>query len=98
MSFVQLMEYKATDPAEVRRIHDEWAQSTEGKRNARRLLLTKHHEDADRFCELVFFDSYEEAMENSDLPETQRFAERMKGVIDGDVSYVDLDVVDEQRL
>jgi len=96
--FVQLMEYQTSKPDEVQRLHDEWKQATQGKRNARRTLVTKHHGDGDRFCELVFFDSYDDAMENSKLPETQEFAKRFRDAVDGEVTYFDLDVLDEEDL
>jgi hypothetical protein len=98
MSFVQLMEYQTKNPQDVQRLHEEWKQVTQGKRNARRLMLTQHHGEPDRFCELVFFDSYEDAMRNSELPETKEFAHKIQGAVDGDITYFDLDVVDEQSL
>lgn len=96
--FVQLMEYQTSNPAEVKRVHDEWAQATQDTRRAKRLLLAKHHGNGNRFCELVFFDSYEDAMDNSRLAETQQFAERFREIVDGEITYLDLDVIDEQDL
>jgi hypothetical protein len=98
MSFVQVIDYKSSKPDEIRRIHDEWAEATEGKRSARRLLLAKYHDDPNSYCEIVFFDSYEDAMRNSQLPETGEFAKRLNDAIDGEPTYFDLDVVDEKTL
>lgn len=98
MSFVQVIEYKASDPEAVKRVIDEWESATEGKRTARRLLLGKYREQGDRFCEIVFFDSYEDAQRNSELPETQRYAERMRDVVDGDPQYWDLEILEEHPL
>ena len=98
MSFVQVIDYKTSRPDEVRRIHDEWEEATKGKRGAKRVVLAKYHDDPRSFCEIVFFDSHEDAMRNSALPETQRFAERLNEAIDGDPTYFDLDVVEEKAL
>jgi hypothetical protein len=98
MAFVQVIDYKSSKPDEIQRIHDEWAEATKGKRSAKRLVLAKHHDDPSSFCEIVFFDSYEDAMKNSKLPETEKFAKRLNDAIDGEPTYFDLDVVDEKTL
>ncbi len=45
---------------------------------------------------IVFFDSYESAMENSNLPETQAFAESLAALLDGPPTFLDLDVVEDR--
>ncbi len=47
---------------------------------------------------MVFFDSYEAAMENSELPETQEYAKKEQDLVDGDITYVNLDVVEDRKL
>ena len=42
----------------------------------------------------MFFDSYEEAMENSNLPVTQQFAAKMMALTDGEPTFHNLDVVE----
>jgi hypothetical protein len=98
MSFVQIIDYKSSKPDEIRRIHDEWAEATEGKRRAKRLMLANYHDDPSSFCEIVFFDSYDDAMRNSELEETKKFAKRLNDAIDGEPTYFDLDVVEEKAL
>lgn len=98
MAFIQVIDYKTSQPEEVKRVIDEWEEATKGKRTANRLLLTKYHDEPDRYCEIVFFDSYDEAMKNSELPETQEFAGRFSELVDGDTRYFDLDVVEERSL
>ena len=68
----------------------------EGRRTLRRSIVTRDRNDADRYLILAFFDSYESAMENSQLPETQAFAERFNAVVDRPMAFHDLDVVDDQ--
>jgi hypothetical protein len=43
---------------------------------------------------LAFFDSYESAMENSALPETQASAERFAALTEN-MSFLDLDIIEE---
>lgn len=98
MAFIQIFEYETSKPEEVQRLNEEWERATEGKRNAGRLIQTRHHDDPDRHCTIVFFDSYEEAMENSNLPETQEYAAKLRELIDGEPTYFDLDVIQDSEL
>ncbi len=45
---------------------------------------------------MVFFDSYESAMENSNLPETQAGVEQFRDLMDGPPIFHDLDVIDDR--
>ena len=45
---------------------------------------------------MVFFDSYESAMENSALPETQAVAEQYSKMSDGPPVFYDLDVLEDR--
>jgi hypothetical protein len=49
-----------------------------------------------RYFNIVFFDSYEDAMENSDLPVTQEFSQRMMALGDGPPSFYNLEVVEDR--
>jgi hypothetical protein len=46
---------------------------------------------------LVFFDSYEAAMKNSALPETDALSKKFMGLADGAPSFHNLDVVDDRE-
>jgi quinol monooxygenase YgiN len=98
MTFVQVIEFKAENLDGVRALEAEWEKATEGKRTARRSVLTTDRNDPTRHLVLVTFDSYESAMENSALPETQAFAEGMVKLAQGPMSFHDLDVVDDLEL
>ena len=45
---------------------------------------------------VVFFDSYESAMENSNLPETAEFADKQMQLLCGPPTFYDLDVIQER--
>lgn len=98
MAFVQLVEYTTSKPEKVQEVIAEWERATEGRRNARRVVATQHHDDPGRHCLLVFFDSYDSAMENSQLPETHEYARKLRELVDGEVAFSDLDVVEDRRL
>lgn len=55
--------------------------------------MTQDSSDPGRYFVLVFFDSYESAMENSRLPETQATAERYMKITTGPAVFHDLDVI-----
>ena len=45
---------------------------------------------------ILFFNSYEEAMQNSSLPETDTFSKKMMGLADGSPTFYNLDVEDDR--
>jgi hypothetical protein len=92
VEFIQIIEFKTDDIDAVQAIDQEWLEVTEGKRTARRQILTRDRKDPDRYLAVVFFDSYESAMENSDLPETQALAAKYMAATK-DAVFHDLDVV-----
>jgi quinol monooxygenase YgiN len=95
MSFIQIIEARTKDLDAMRALDEEWEKATEGKRTARRSIVTQDRNDPERIMIIVFFDSYESAMENSKLPETQEFAAKWAAATDG-MSFHDLDVVDDR--
>ena len=62
----------------------------------RRSIVTRDRNDPDRYLIVVFFDSYESAMENSNLPETAEFAEKQMALLDGPPTFHDLDIVEDR--
>jgi hypothetical protein len=53
-------------------------------------------DDPSRHFAIVFFDSYEAAMENSALPETQAAAEKNMALSDGPPVFYNLDVLEDR--
>ena len=96
MTFVQIVEFRTADIDRARQANDEWWRATEGKRTARRELLARDHSDPGRCFAIVFFDSYQSAMENSNLPETQASAEQFAKMSDGPPVFYDLDILEDR--
>ncbi len=95
MTFIQLVEGHTDRYDEMRALDQEWEEGTEGRRTARRAIMTRDRDNPRHFIVVAFFDSYESAMENSNMPETQAFAEKMMALVDGPPTFHNLDVIDD---
>jgi quinol monooxygenase YgiN len=96
MSFIQVIEGHTDRFDEIEQLSAELEDRTKGRFTVRRSISTRDRNDPRHFMVIVFFDSYESAMENSNLPETQAFAEQMMGLLAGPPKFHDLEVVDDK--
>ncbi|PJE99626.1 hypothetical protein CUT44_03745 [Streptomyces carminius] len=96
MTFVQLIEYETTRDEEMTGLWDEWLRATEGKRTLSREMHGKDRDRPTHYVDIVEFPSYEEAMRNSELPETRSISERIRGLCEEDPRFVNLEVVAER--
>jgi len=95
MEFIQLVEGHTDRFDEIVELGQQWEEATAGRSTARRSIITRDYNDPSRFVIIVFFDSYDSAMENSNLPETQVLAETLAKLVEGPVIFHDLDVVED---
>ncbi|WAZ23565.1 ester cyclase [Streptomyces cinnabarinus] len=98
MTFVQLIDCKTSRFDEMNRLMDTWVEQTKGKRTATHSVIGKDRSDASHFIEIVEFSSYEEAMRNSNLPETDKIFREMVALCDEMPTFTDLDVVRDEQL
>ncbi|MFF0199110.1 ester cyclase [Streptomyces sp. NPDC005017] len=98
MTFVQIIDCKTSRFDEMNRLMDTWVEQTKGKRTATHNLIGKDRSDASHYIEIVEFPSYEEAMRNSNLPETDRIFRDMVALCDEMPTFTDLDVVRDEQL
>ncbi len=96
MAFIQITEYRTFKPAEMQAVVGEWAQATEGKRKTLRRVLCQDRDNSGRYYNIIFFDSYEQAMENSAPPETDRLSKKLMSFVDGPPTFYNLNVGDDQ--
>lgn len=96
MSFVQIVEFRTSQLDEMRRISDEWEASAGADSQARRRVVCADRDHPGRYLSIVFFDSYESAMENSSLPVTQEFSSRMMALSEEPPTFHNLDVIDDR--
>jgi hypothetical protein len=98
MTFIQVMEYQTARPQEMDALMDEWLAATEGKRTATHDVHAQDRDHPGRYVDIVEFPSYELAMRNSELPETQQIAARMRELCEADVRFLNLDVLRDENL
>jgi quinol monooxygenase YgiN len=94
MGFVQLIEFTTSRIDDLKALEEVWMQATEGRRTLLRQQVCADRDQPNRYVVIVEFDSYEAAMVNSGLPETQAVAEKYAALCDGPVRFVNLDVID----
>lgn len=98
MAFVQLIDCRTSRFDEMNQLMDTWVEKTNGRRTATHSVIGKDRSDANHFVEIVEFPSYEEAMKNSKMPETEQIFQEMVALCDGMPTFTDLDVVRDDRL
>ena len=98
MTFVQLIDCRTSRFDEMDRLMDTWVEQTKGKRTATHAVVGKDRSDASHFIEIVEFPSYEEAMRNSNLPETDKVFRELVALCDEMPTFTDLDVVRDEKL
>jgi hypothetical protein len=95
VAFMQILTYSTSKRAEMDAARRQWIEDTEDVRRARNRILLRDRESTERYVELLFFDSYEDAMHNSSLPATRVLAEAAVSFTEGGLEFQNLDVVDE---
>jgi hypothetical protein len=95
MAFVQIMSYTTTKRAEMDGVLQQWLEDTTNVRRSRRRMLLKDRDAEDRYVEVVFFDSYEDAMHNSSLPATAGLSRAFDELSDGGFHFENFEVVED---
>ena len=96
MSFVQIIDMRTKNVDEIQNLEREWEKATEGKRTLRRSIIGRDRNDPNHYLVLAFFDSYESAMTNSNLPETSDFGQKQSALLDGPMQFTDLDIIEDR--
>jgi hypothetical protein len=98
MPFIQVIEYQTSRLEELNAALDGWLEATKGKRAATRGVQTKDREATNSYLQIVEFPSYEEAMANSELPETGQFAATLASLCERPPTFRNLDVLRDERM
>jgi hypothetical protein len=96
MAFIQIVEFRTSRFDELQELGREYESHIGGDNRVRRALLCRDRNDPARHLNIVFFDSHDEAMANSEEAVTQDFAAKMAALVDGDPIFHDLDVVEDR--
>jgi quinol monooxygenase YgiN len=94
-AFVQIVEYTTDRFDEVMALGEELRAEMQANSKARRVTITADRDRPNTYLTIAEFASYDDAMENSTSPTTQRFAEQMSKLCDGPPSFRNLDVREE---
>lgn len=97
MPFVQIVEYKTHRIDELNALLDNWLEVSKGKRTGTRGVQTKDRDATDTYLQIIEFPSYEDAMANSNLPETSEFAAKLASLCDGPPIFRNLDVLRDDQ-
>jgi hypothetical protein len=95
MLFIQLMQLQSSKFDEIRAAVDEWKRATEGKGTVGRSVVCQDRDNPGHYTVVVFFNSYEDAMKNSELPETDALAKKTAALSEGTPTFVNLDIIEE---
>ncbi|MEU6313179.1 ester cyclase [Streptomyces sp. NPDC047014] len=98
MTFVQVIDYETTRFDEMNALIDRWAEQSSGRRTATHTMIGQDRAARNHYVDMVEFPSYEEAMKNSGLPETDRMFQEMVSLCEGMPSFMNLDVVRDEHL
>ncbi|MFI5036662.1 MAG: hypothetical protein ACHQFZ_10715 [Acidimicrobiales bacterium] len=92
--FIQIMEVTTSRVDELealsKRLRDERGDAL----LASKATITADRDQPGRYFIIVEFNSYEEAMKNSNDPATQKYATEMASLLDGPPTFRNLDVID----
>jgi hypothetical protein len=93
--FVQIIEFKTSRISEIEALGNEMRAQREadGASSVRRGTFTADRDRPGYYVNIIEFDSYESAMENSNRPETSDFAAQMAKLCDGPPKFYNLDVM-----
>lgn len=96
MKFVQIIEYKTSRIDEFNALLESWVEKNAGNRLATRALQVRDRDADNVYMNIVEFPSYDQAMDNSQRPETAEFATKAAALCDGAPVFRNLDVLDER--
>jgi len=91
--FVQIMEFDTTRIDDVEALSKRMQQERGDDLLASKATITEDRDRRGHYCVIVEFDSYEEAMKNSNDPATGKYSEQMGALLDGPPTFRNLDVI-----
>jgi quinol monooxygenase YgiN len=95
MQFTQHVVFYTQDEDALMALVADWTAGGAGTPGFNGGRIHKFRDKPGRYVLQADFDSWEAAEANNDRPETQANAERLMGLVDGEVKYENLDVLGE---
>ncbi len=90
--FVQIMEFETSRIDELETLMKSFQEMRGDALLASKATITEDRHRPGHYFVIVEFDSYEEAMRNSDDPVTGEYAEKINALLSGERIFHDLDV------
>ena len=99
MKFVQIIGFETERLEEMQQLMQEAGRRNEGRTGGptHRMLL-KDRDKPNHYLAVLEFESYDEAMRNSDAPETSKLAEQLGALTIGERVYTNCDVLESGEL
>jgi hypothetical protein len=88
--FIQIIEFSTSQIDAIKKLAEDLRADSASTVN--RGVLTADRDRPGTYLNIVEFDSYESAMENSNRPETAAFAAKMAELCDGPAKFYNLDI------
>ena len=90
--FVQIMEFETSRIEDVEALSNKMQEERGDALLASKATITEDRDRHGHYFVIVEFDSYEEAMRNSNDPVTGKYSEQMGALLDGPPKFHNLDV------
>jgi hypothetical protein len=97
MSFIQTLSFVVRDEGQLKKLMDEWEKDAGPARGFQRTWILKDRERPNAYLVSAEFSSYEEAMKNSNRPETDAMAKKLLAMVEGGVEYRNYDLIGEYK-
>ncbi len=95
MKFVQIIDFETERLENMQKLLQEAGQRNAGKPGGPTYrMFLKDRDKPNRYMAVLEFESYDEAMSNSDDPETSKLAEQLGALCIGERVYTNLDVLE----
>jgi hypothetical protein len=92
MPFIQVIQYRTSRGDDIQELFAKYRDDTEGRRTVEKTTICVDRAAPGQYVAIVEFPSYEAAMENSNLPETEAFAQGLAALSDAPPVFLNLDV------
>ena len=96
MPFIQIVEFRTSRFEDGQPYIDEYRKTTEGKRTTMRVRVCEDRDQPGHYFTIAEFSSFEDAMRNSQLPETSNLAEQLGRLSEGSPTFYNLEVIREE--
>jgi hypothetical protein len=90
--FIQIMEFETSHIDELEALMKAFQEERGDALLASKATITEDRARPGHYLVIVEFDSYDEAMKNSNDPVTGQYAEKVTALLDGPQTFHDLDV------